>query len=222
MQKSASSPTMPRMRTTLLLTLTLVACGDSGTTSSDGPPAVMQDCATYCNEIQANCTAANAQYPDAAHCMAACASFPMGNAADRGPGQNTLGCRIYHAGAPSMMTPATHCPHAGPAGDLVSVATNGQCGDACTSFCTLEIKACGSMDTPITGITPQYQNAADCMTKCGAFDKTHPYGPTAAGDSLACRLYHATNAAVSATTAMTHCAHTANTPTGPCAGPATP
>jgi hypothetical protein len=201
----------------------LVACGDSGTTTTiDAPPAVTQDCATYCSEITTNCTAGNAQYADAAHCMATCTSFPMGTAADKGPGQNTLGCRIYHAGAPSMATPATHCPHAGPAGDLVTVATNGQCGDACTSFCTLDIKVCGSTDAPVTGITPAYQNVAACMSACTNFDKTVAYSSTSTtGNNLACRLYHATNAATfaaagNAATASTHCGHTASPATGQC------
>lgn len=68
----------------------------------------------------------------------------------------------------------------------------------------------------------QYQDMNDCVSKCSAFDKTHLYGVTASGDSLACRLYHATNAAISVTTGKTHCAHTANTPTGPCSGTAMP
>lgn len=198
------------MRTTLLLTLTLVACGDSGTTSSDGPPAVTQDCPTYCTEIQTNCTGANAQYPTEAtnaHCLAACASFPMGTAADKTG--NTLGCRIYHAGAPSMMTPTTHCVHAGPGGDLTSAAAPGTCGDACTSFCTLEIKACGL--TGDAGGNGQYASAAACMTACAGFDKAHLYGLTASGDSLACRLYHATNAAITGN-ATAHCPHTAAVP----------
>ena len=203
---------MPRMRTTLLLMLGLAACSSDSTTV-DAPAAVTQDCTTYCTEIQANCTGANAQYPDPAHCMAACASFPMGTAADKGPGTNTLGCRIYHAGTPSMTTPATHCPHAGPGGDLTSVASNGQCGDACTSFCTLEIKACGV--TGDAGGNGQYASMAACMTSCAGFDKTHLYSITSAGDSLACRLYHSTNAAISATNATTHCPHT-----GPMPGPA--
>lgn len=212
---------MPRMRTTLLLTFALVACGDSGTTTTiDGPPPVTQDCATYCNEITTNCTGANAQYADAAHCMATCTSFPMGTASDTTG--NTLGCRIYHAGAPSMMTPATHCIHAGPGGDKTSAAAPGTCGDACTSFCTLDIKVCGSTDAPLTGITPAFQNMGACMTACGTFEKTTAYSSTStSGNNLACRLYHATNAAVfsamgNAATTSTHCGHTASPATGQC------
>ncbi|HEX8109131.1 MAG TPA: hypothetical protein VF516_15465 [Kofleriaceae bacterium] len=211
---------MPRMRTLLFLSLVLVGCSDN---SNNNPPAdaatpdtttVALDCPSYCTEIQANCTGANAQYPTEttnAHCLAACASFPTGTLADTS--MNTLGCRIYHAGAPAKSDPATHCPHAGPGGDLTSVTSPpGTCGDACTSFCTLEIKACGTTTSaPTTG---QYADMNACITACKAFpNSTHKYTITSAGDSLACRLYHATNAAITGN-AATHCPHTGPTPAG--------
>lgn len=221
---------------TLFITLALVGfvgCGDDGKTTTpidapvvtppiDAAPVVALDCPTYCGEILANCTGATAQYPDMAHCTAACAAFPVGTSKVTDTSGNTLGCRIYHAGAPAKATPATHCPHAGPAGDVTTAAGAGTCGDPCTSFCNLEVKACGTTAAPITGITPVYADTAACMTACNGFDKTHLYGTTSAGDSLACRLYHATNAAISATNATTHCPHTQATPTGPCAGAPTP
>jgi hypothetical protein len=205
------------MRKALLLLLVLVGCGDSDSKTVDAAPPidtaapVPPDCTTYCNAIQTNCTATNAQYPDAAHCMAACASFAIGTTGEQVG--NTLGCRQYHAGAPSMSLPTTHCPHAGPGGDLTSVtAPPGTCGDACTSFCTLEIKACGTTaSAPTTG---QYADMNACVTACKAFPNSgHLYGPTAKGDSLACRLYHATNAAMTGN-AMVHCPHTAAAPAG--------
>jgi len=230
LQKSATSMTMRPMRT-LFITLALVGfgCGDSGTKAADAPnpppidspPAVKQDCPTFCGEVLANCTGANAQFPDDAHCEATCASWALGTAADKTGA--TLGCHIYHAGAPSMMTPTTHCVHAGPGGDLTTAAAPGTCGDACTNFCTLEIKACGSLDAPITGAPAQYQNTAACMTACAAFNKTNLYSITSKGDSLACRLYHATNAAITGN-ATVHCPHTAAVPAAgtPCTGAASP
>ncbi len=187
----------------------VVAPTDS--TVVDSPPPA-PDCATYCTEIQTNCTGANAQYPaeaSNAHCLATCASFSLGTAADKTG--NTLGCRIYHAGAPAMQDPATHCVHAGPGGDKTSVAAPGTCGDACTSFCTLEIKACGV--TGDAGGNGQYADIPACMTACAGFEKTHLYTIGSAGDSLACRLYHATNAAISGN-AATHCPHTSAAPAG--------
>jgi hypothetical protein len=180
---------MPAMRRNLLLLLVLVGCGDSSNNNTDATVAGL-DCATYCNEIQMNCTGTNAQYADPAHCMAACPSFPVGALGDTSG--NTLGCRIYHGGAPAVMDPVLHCPHAGPGGDKTSVVAPPApfCGDACTSFCTLEIKACGV--TGDAGGNGQYASMAACVSACAAFpNSTHLYGPTAKGDSLACRLYHA-------------------------------
>jgi hypothetical protein len=206
----------------VLLMIALVGCGgDDGDSNDAAPmpdarPVLTLDCPTYCSTITTTCTGANNQYQDANHCMATCAKFAMGTSADTG-GQNTLGCRLYHA-QNAMLTgdTATHCPHAGPAGAAISMA-NPQpavCGDACTSFCTLEISICGTLDTPITGIPAQYQNMAACMTACGTgttgFNKSKPLvaGATnSSGDSLACRLYHATNAAISGN-AVNHCPHT--------------
>src|SRR4051812_38483230 len=106
--------TIEPMRTFWILAV-LVGCGDDGGGARvDAAPDafVALDCPTYCTEIQANCTGANAQYADREHCIAACASFPVGTSKVTDMSGNTLGCRIYHAGGPSMTTPATHCAHA--------------------------------------------------------------------------------------------------------------
>jgi hypothetical protein len=219
------------MRTVLIM-IALAGCDGDKKLAVD---AVLDspDCPTYCAEIQANCIDANAQYPDMAHCMAACASFTVGTSKVTDMSGNTLGCRIYHGGAPAMTAPATHCVHAGPGGDLITATPPTFCsgGDFCASFCALEIKACGSLDAPLTGNPRdatgnplfQYRNLANCMTSCAAFDKTHDYGMTATGNSLACRLYNAISAAIAVTPdAATYCPYTAAAPTGPCAGAAMP
>jgi hypothetical protein len=226
------------MRKVILMLALVAACGDDDATTPDAaatPDAtatLTQDCATYCSNIATACTGANVQFGGSSaadqttHCMQTCSKFPVGAATDTS--MNTLGCRLYHiqnitvrAGAP-----ATHCAHAGPAGAAVSGAAT--CGDPCESFCTIEIGACGLKPASATG---QYESQAACVTACAAFDKTHAYTISAAafpstnpgGDSLACRLYHATNAAISTAAATTHCPHTAEVTTGtPCAGAPTP
>lgn len=219
---------------TLLVVVALIGCGGDSKPAIDAAPDIVAlDCPSYCAEVQANCTGANAQYPDMAHCIATCASFTVGTSKVTDTSGNTLGCRIYYAGAPSIMTAGTHCVHAGPGGDLITAAPPAFCsgGDVCASFCTLEIKACGSLDAPLPGNPKdstnnplyQYRNMASCMTACAAFDKTHAYSTAAAGDSLACRFYHATSAAIAVTpNGATECPYTAAPPTGPCAGAATP
>jgi hypothetical protein len=219
-----------------LILIPLVGCGgdskpDIDATLDSAPVAL--DCPTYCTEIQANCISANAQYPDIEHCIATCTSFTVGTSKVTDTSGNTLGCRISFAGDPSKTAPATHCVHAGPGGDLIMATPPAFCsgGDVCASFCTLEIKACGSLDAPLPGNPRdgtnnplfQYQNMDDCMRSCATFDKTHAYSPMAVGNSLACRLFYATSAAIAVTpNGVMYCSATAAFPTGPCAGAPTP
>jgi hypothetical protein len=233
--KSTNSRTIQAMRTFLIMITTiLVGCGGDDQPAIDAAPdSATLDCPSYCTEIQANCTDANAQYPDMAHCMATCASFTVGNSTIADMSGNTLGCRIYYAGTPSMTAATTNCVRAGPGGDLITATPPAFCsgGNVCESFCTLEIKACGSLDAPLSGDPKdangnslyQYVNMANCLMLCAGFDKTHVYSTAAAGNSLACRLFHATSAAIAITpNGATECPYTAATPTGPCAGTATP
>jgi hypothetical protein len=220
------------MRTFLALAV-MVGCGGSSAAPDAEPDAAPTlDCRSYCGQIQSTCTGENAQYPSEAHCMAACASFPVGTSTVNDTSGHTLGCRIYHAGSPSRDQPATHCSHAGPGGDHLMATPPAACsgGDVCTSFCTLQFKACGSLDAPLPGNPKdasgnpliQYRDMADCLTVCAGFDRTHPYRLTSAGNSLACRLLHATRAVLDLDNAKTECRYTGMVPLGPCAGMPTP
>lgn len=245
------------MRKALLLLLALVGCSSDSKTVDAAPPIDMAttnvalDCPTYCTEVMTNCTAANAQYADMQHCLGSCAAFVVGTSKVTDATGDTLGCRIYHAGAPAMSDAPLHCPHAGPGGEKLNVSPPGYCsgGDLCANFCALQIKTCGSTDAPITiagvAITPQYKNQAACVSVCkngdaaatppiAAFDVAHLYATNAGGNSLACRLNHWTNAAANAAitpaTAMSaaavqaHCGHTAAAQTTgmPCNGTPSP
>lgn len=230
--------TYSTMRTTLL-TITLACCGGGNNASPDAAidtPIDMAplalDCTAYCSEIQKDCTEANAQYASLDQCTHTCASFAVGTSTVNDTAGNTLGCRIHSAASASTM-PANHCPQAGPAGDLITAAVPGGCsgGDVCTSFCTLEIMACGSLAMPLPGNPRdasnnplfQYQNQNNCVTLCQAdFDKHHNYSTMAIGDSLACRLSAAVTASISLDSAKVFCAYTADFPTGQCAGTASP
>lgn len=223
-----------------LIAITLVGCNGDNPSAIDAAPidAVpdappVLDCPTYCAEIQVNCTDTNAQYADRAACDAACKSFTVGTSTVTDMSGNTLGCRIYHAGPPSQTAPTTHCAHAGPGGDLITATSPGFCsgGDICTSFCALEIAACGSLDAPLPGNPRdstnnplfQYQNMANCVEACSKFDKTHPYSTTASGNSLACRLNEAVRASISVMPdGAMHCSATAANLKGACAGTAMP
>jgi hypothetical protein len=227
---------MPRMRTSLLVAIALLGfgCGDDGNKATDAPvaidapvtidaaPPLALDCATYCGAIKTACTGANAQYSDDAHCMSMCAKFTPGAQADTTG--NTLGCHNWHIqNITARANPAdTHCSHAGPLGGKIDPTPDVHCGDPCTNFCELNIATCGVMGTDANG---QYASKDACIATCKGdgtagnlgFGLTHPYkydGANPTGDSLACRMYHLTNAAASATAAGMHCVHT-----GPNGGP---
>ncbi len=191
-----------------LLLLAAPACGDNAgdddsstgqatssptnepTTEPTGGEAL--SCADYCTTITANCKmdTSDAQYfigtdNGMTSCMTACEGFPVG-VKDETSG-NTLGCRTYHAGA-AEGDPTTHCPHAGPGGAAM-------CGMNCEGFCSVAVKVCGST----------YADETACMTECSGFMDTVRYDVSeASGDTLACRLYHLTAAAVDP---VMHCPH---------------
>ncbi len=170
----------------------LAACtsGNSGKTPDAGIPS----CATYCTNITANCTTINLQYSTAAACMASCPHFPVGTGSDMSG--DTLGCRVNHA-ALAMTDPTTHCVHAGPSG-------GGACGMPCEGFCSLVVAECPA----------QYPDAATCAATCMGFAAAPPYtAMVTGGNSLSCRIYHATAAAMDPTT---HCPHTAMDGGGVC------
>jgi len=222
--------------------VSLAGCGGGNDNKTDAAvqiDAVTPDCDSYCTVIQANCTGPNAQYAgvdsDAARqsCKQTCASFAAGASVDETSG-NTLGCRLHYAlDASNPAAAPADCAYAGPAGDAIMAPSPAFCsgGDACTSFCAIEIKACGSRDQPLPGDPTdetnnsiyQYRNMGTCIASCQGFDKTHAYAPSARGNSLACRLYQATQAVISVMPdGVTFCRDTATPPIGRCDGPATP
>ena len=159
---------------------------DSGPGDVDGGGPTL-DCTTYCTRMMTNCTGANAMYGSMDFCMDTCDHMVEGMLSDMGG--NTLGCRIYHAGA-AAGDPATHCIHAGPGGD-------GACGGNCESFCQLATEICPS----------QYPAVPACTAQCGSYAESPDYSAaTTSGNSFACRLYHLTAAA---SDSATHCPHTA-------------
>lgn len=192
------------MRRLIISVLLVAACGDDNNNKTDAhvdsptidAPAMTLDCASYCNAILANCTASNVQFGDMATCMNSCNDFPKGALADMSG--DTLGCRINHA-ALAKTDPGTHCVHAGPSG-------GGVCGMPCMGFCDIAVATCHG----------QYPDATSCATSCAAFATTPPFTANVqTGNSLSCRLYHATAATVSPNP---HCMHASPTSTAETCG----
>lgn len=173
--------------------------------SSSGGAAVAATAASYCKDVIANCTGDSAQIADDATCQKIAASFTPGTiGATSG---NSLECRAYHAGAPSKMTPAMHCAHAGiTGGDLDPTATgmgkDGPCGDGVEAFCKLAVEIC-------TGQPGAYADVAACTAEATKFKVgTVPFSTKeTSGDTFNCRAYHLTVASKDATSATTHCPH---------------
>lgn len=159
------------------------------------------DCATYCSRIMTNCTgAALEQFKDMATCTGFCAGYPKGALADMMG--NTLGCRIYHAGAAagSATNATTHCPHAGPTGgDKNPMGTTGVCGEPCDAFCGTAAVVCPNA----------FASAQACQTACRGFAADTAAYSTAdtAKNDMGCRVYHLSAASGSAAAATTHCPH---------------
>lgn len=134
------------------------------------------ECAGYCEALQGSCIDELTQYPSVEICLSTCASYALGSAGDTAG--NTVGCRAYHAAA-AELAPSVHCVHAGPYGGSV-------CGAPCESFCTLVLQACTGTDTV-------YIDQAACMKECQSFPDTGGFDASmTTGDTLSCRLYHAT------------------------------
>jgi hypothetical protein len=173
------------------------AAGAGGVSGGEGgvggEPSVEETaCELYCGVMMSTCgdSGEHAQYPDEAQCLATCAVFPEGTTG------NSLGCRATHAALAATQGADPHCDHAGPAGV-------GMCGSNCESYCSLMMNVC----------TGTFASNEACLTACGevpANTFTNFVYPAPAGNTLSCRIAHATNAAASTGTARTnHCSHAA-------------
>jgi hypothetical protein len=175
-------------------------CGDDGDenpAATTGTGMMTLSCDGYCSTIMANCAGATAQYETLEDCVAVCASFPEGSAADQSG--NTLGCRTYHAGA-AENDPGTHCTHAGPGGD-------GVCGQNCDGYCQIVMASC-------TGANEVYASEAECQTDCAAHGTDVKYDVSKdSGNQVACLLAHATGAPL---VPEDHCVADLNTTSDTC------
>jgi len=141
-------------------------------------------CADYCATVSDNCTGGSLQYATEQACLEFCNSNPLnwGTGTVDDTDVNTLGCRIYHAGAANN---DDHCDHAGPTG-------GGACGSYCDVYCAAMSCYCPA----------EYANTAACTTACTAFPATGDVND-ADGNTVQCRIYHAGFAKTDAS----HCDH---------------
>ncbi|HVU02210.1 MAG TPA: hypothetical protein VHE30_10670 [Polyangiaceae bacterium] len=168
--------------------------GDSG-----GAPKT--PCEEYCATALRNCAGANSLYASSDACLAVCNTFPAGTAgADSG---NSLACRMKYAKlAGTVGELDINCPAAGPGGD-------GVCGTNCEGFCTIALAACP---------TSTVVNVDSCAGLCARLPDQGGYDASIQkGNSVQCRLYHASAATLDP---VVHCPHVAGV--GPCSATSTP
>lgn len=90
---------------------------------------------------------------------------------------NSVACRIAHANF-AEAGPNTHCRHAGPSGV-------GTCGSSCSGYCTLMLSRCPQ----------EFADEEACLNACEGLSGTEPgalYAIGVPGDSVLCRIFHAT------------------------------
>ena len=156
---------------------------EPGSTGEETGAAV--DCNAYCDLVMENCSGDFSQYGTPATCVTSCAAFPAGSPGDMSG--NSLACRYYHAGL-ALKLNDVHCGHAGPGGDTA-------CGSNCEGFCAIAGEYCPDA----------WADDDACLAACETFPKDEVYDANdVAGDTFACRLYHATAASLDPTT---HCGH---------------
>jgi hypothetical protein len=156
------------------------------------------DCAEFCRFNMAACTGDLAVYESNKQCMAVCMALEPGQNSHRE--ENTMGCRSWHT-FNALIDPASHCAHTGPGGDgHCGVDTPDKFGN-CVSYCAIAETACGAVFT--AKYTSQTACQVDCTTQPEAFGAKHDskYKLAAAqtGNTLQCRLLHASRALSDAT-----------------------
>jgi hypothetical protein len=163
-------------------------------------------CDTYCDTIGTACTGPQLQYASRAACMALCPTFPVGTLADTSG--NTLGCRLNVATTIAGDGEAS-CTAAGPGGAGPGSMAN--CGTDCESFCASAVQVCPK----------DFTSEAACRLLCAPIPECPPYtvvpgAPLPDANTIQCRLYHLTSAALDP---ATHCPHVAGfgfcTPSSP-------
>ncbi len=158
------------------------------------PPAVSHEvlCDQYCTQMLDVC-ASLPQFASSAACSAVC-NRGMSTGSPDDDGVDTLQCRLHHAQlVADFGEPEVGCQAAGASG-------GGSCGDVCEVYCTMVQGVCSQL------FPTAFDSFTACYVDCQATPRdTEPFqAPTAAGDTLQCRMFHTMNAFGSA---QTHCPH---------------
>jgi len=170
------------------------AAGTAGA-GSEGKPS--QQCVEYCAQAKEVC--GGILYRTDETCLSTCAFMPL-----EGIDKNSVACRVRqldHA-VQTNEDLELYCANAGPSG-------NGACGSSCQNLCRLLADACPESFKKYADIAEDGDDGTDvCVSKCQGLVDTQLYDSRDTGnylgDTLQCRIVHATSATVDP---AGHCAH---------------
>lgn len=160
-------------------------------------------CDRYCDAIMVACdpedpdAARLPQYGDLAQCLSVCERMDPGEPGDRNV--NTVECRLHQAEL-ARYEVLDACPKAGPEG-------RGACGSSCESYCGLMMSVCTAESVAGLGGDFYFDTFDQCLAECENVPDGGPYSQSEsfyAGDTLQCRLFHLSVAALEA---FEHCEH---------------
>jgi len=157
-----------------------------------GPSA---QCQEYCDSVLKNCVGQYAVYTGKETCLGVCSQLPPGDRLEPGR-DNSVACRKRQADQ-AVTEPQFFCPLAGPGG-------GGTCGSNCEGLCTLLRASCPN----------NLQAVPNCEQACAPLRDVKRFDVEAdhEGDTVQCRLQHASTATINP---MEHCPHTQIHPAAP-------
>ncbi|HLV64440.1 MAG TPA: hypothetical protein VKY73_01450 [Polyangiaceae bacterium] len=160
--------------------------GEAGAPPSGQPKTL---CEEYCDRMDENCSTFP-QYVNRAQCLRICSFLPEGSVTS--PEGNTVACRLKHASGAKYLRGSElefACGAAGP-------GSEGRCGSICAGFCSIMQATC------IPGETDPFSfpDMDACLETCARLPDVPPYdldSPVLAdSDTVQCRLWHVTSAAM--------------------------
>ncbi|MDB4975093.1 MAG: hypothetical protein JWN48_3434 [Myxococcaceae bacterium] len=180
-----------------------IAAGPGG----GGQPGCGDNCESYCYLYQAACPSNfMAQAADLASCETKCGALRdtgkvinSANGADHEG--NTVQCRLVHVSnalaykLTNPSDPNVHCDHAALRASMFCLDEPSS-PFACDNYCNLVATAC-------TNEQKLYENKAQCLSVCKAFDPGTS-SDMSTGNTLTCRYYHGNNALL---LNASHCGH---------------
>lgn len=161
-------------------------------------------CDNYCHLAMRNCTGNNAQYDSLNDCLAVCDVIPDEGIIGEKTG-DSLQCRMSHLVAAGTEPPASAVASCADGGELSPACTQPQCSEWCSA-----------LEAGCTGKNAQFPSQGDCLTFCEEAAHFEPgLVSDTGGNTLGCRIYHAT---VASTEPQAHCPHAGPTGGNQCGG----